>query len=187
MKEILQGISDFVNSCLGPLGSGGQYGWPDWMRDFLVQLAAFIILILVVRIFLWKPITAFLAKKAAATDGALEEAKAKRQEAQELSDELQARLDNASEEIKALILKATEEGNRKREEIINEAKEEAQRRIDAAENQIALEIKKKREDIKQEIVDIAFLAASKIAEKEVDQKQYLKLVENIIESGLTDE
>ena len=40
MEEILKGISDFVEECLGPLGGGEGYGWPDWFRDFAIQALA---------------------------------------------------------------------------------------------------------------------------------------------------
>jgi len=188
MKEILEEVNRFVNGALGPiLGAKGSYDWGEWIRDFLVQFIAFIILIIIIRLFLWKPLTAYLAKKAEATDQALLEANQIKASNQALNDELQARLDNATNEIREMLSKASLEGQRKREEIINEAKEEARRRIELAEEQIELEIKRQKEDIKQEIVDIAFLAASKIAEEEVDRKKYLHLVENIIESGLKDE
>ena len=186
MKEILEGISKFVNECLGPLGSsdGSFYGWPDWIRDFLIQLAAFIILILVVRFFLWKPICKFLAAKQEATDQELESAKKIKADALKLQEEVQVKFDSASLEIKELLAKANIEGQRRKEEIVNEAKEEAKRRIEEADALIKSDIEKQKDDIKNEIVEIAFLAASKIALEEVDRKKYLGLVENIIESGL---
>ena len=48
MEEILKGISDFVEECLGPLGGGEGYGWPDWFRDFAIQALATLLLFLVV-------------------------------------------------------------------------------------------------------------------------------------------
>lgn len=188
MKEILEGIAKFVNGALGPLGAADpNYGWPDWIRDFLVQMIALLVLFLVVRFFLWKPISAFLAKKAAATDQELVEAKALNEENKRLNLELQDKMANAQNEIKDLLAKANIEGQKKKEEIINAAKEEAIKRIEDATVQIELEVKRQKEDIRQAIVDIAFLAASKIAEKEVDRNKYLSLVEEIIESGIKDE
>ena len=188
MKEILEKIAEFVNGALGPLGaSNPNYGWPDWIRDFLVQMIALVVLFLIIRIFLWKPITAFLANKAAATDKELEEAIALKEENKKLNLELQDRLGHAQEEIKEILAKANVEGQKKKEEIVAQAKEEARKRLEDASVQIELEVKRQKEDIRQEIVDIAFLAASKIAEKEVDRNKYLSLVEEIIESGIKDE
>lgn len=188
MKEILEGIAKFVNGCLGPLGSASpDYGWPDWIRDFIVQIIALVVLILVVRIFLWKPITKFLALKAEATDKEMNEALALKAENEKLSLELKDQFNNAQEEIKGILAKANIEGQKKKEEILNQAKEEARKRIEDATIQIELEVKRHKEDIKKEIVDIAFLAASKIAEKEIERSKYLSLVEEIIESGMKDE
>ena len=189
MKEILEGINEFVNGCLGPLGSsnGSFYGWPDWIRDFLIQALAFLVLFFVVRFFLWKPLSNYLAKKAEATDKTLMEAQEVLNSNLEKERELDKRFAEASEEIDKLLEKARLEGEKKRESIINEAKEEARRRVEAADTQIALDIKRQKEDIREAIIEIAFLAASKIAGEEVDKKKYLALVEQIIDSGLKDE
>lgn len=189
MKEILDGIAQFVNDCLGPLGSsnGSFYGWPDWVRDFIIQLLALVILFLIVRFFLWKPVTNFINAKAEAVDSELIKANEIALENQKINDELNAKMASAEEEIKQLLANANLEGQRRKETIINEAKLEAKRRIDEASTQIDLEVKRQKEDIKQAIVDIAFLAASQIAEREVSKEKYLSLVESIIESSLKDE
>ena len=189
MKEILDGISEFVKGCLGPLagGTGEFYGWPDWIRDFIIQLIALIILFLAVRFFLWKPVTKFIAAKQEEADKAILEAESLRQENEKINEDLKQQMDEASNKIKELLANANLEGQRRKQEIINEAKEEALRQIEDAKEKIDLEVKRQQEDIKQAIIDIAFLAAEKIAEKEISKDKYLSLVENIIEGGLKDE
>ena len=58
MDDVLKDIAEFVEGCLGPLSGNGNI--LSWLRDFSIQLAATLLLFLVVRIFLWKPLTEFL-------------------------------------------------------------------------------------------------------------------------------
>lgn len=185
MEEILKEVSDFVNECLGPLGGSGNLG--SWIRDFLIQLCATILLFVVVRIFLWKPITNLLEARRNAIDNELVNAKEHRNNAILLEEELKRKYDDAKLEIQKLLNDAINEGNLAKEEIIKEAKLEAKRRIDLANQEIEAEIIQKQNDIKNQIVTIAFMAAEKIVGKEIKQEEYLQTVTNIIDSGLNNE
>lgn len=185
MEEILNDISDFVNGCLGPLGGSGS--WPTWIRDFLIQLCATILLFVVVRAFLWKPITNLLEAKKAAIDEELTKAETAKNEALELQQQLEAEQAASKVEIARLLEEAVKDGNARREDIIKEAKLEAERRITQAQEEIQYEIKKQENDIKHEIVEIAFIAAEKIIGQEVDRKKYLEVVNSIIDSGMANE
>ena len=187
MEEILKGISEFVKECLGPLGGQENYGWPDWIRDFCVQALATLLLFLVVRFFLWKPVTNLLESRRHAIDKELDEANAIKKDALRLQRELKDKLHESKIEIQALLDKAENEGNIRRDEIIKEAKEEAKRRIDLAQEEIALDVKKAQDDIKDQIVSIAFLAAEAIVGHEVDQKKYMEVIRQVIDSGLENE
>ena len=181
MDQILKDIADFVDQCLGPLGNGNDF-W-GWLRDFCIQLIATFILFLVVKIFLWKPITSFLEARRNKMDQDLLEAEEAKNNAIKLQDELQEKLNNAKEEIQALLKQAESQGNARREEIVREAKEEATRIINMANEDIKREVKAQEDDIKKQIIQIAFLAAEAIVGSEIDQEKYLQTVTSIIESG----
>ena len=116
MDEILKDIAQFVEECLGPLGNSGDI-W-SWLRDFTIQLIATFLLFLVVKIFLWKPITAFLEERRNKMDQDMLEAEAAKNNAFKLEEELKAKLDSAKEEIQALLKQAETQGNVRREEIV---------------------------------------------------------------------
>ena len=185
MEEILKDISQFVNDCLGPLSGSGNLA--TWLRDFLIQLCATILLFIVVRVFLWKPITNLLEARRSQMDSELESAKNHHNKAVELEEELKRKYDEAKVEIGKLLNDAIAQGNSQKEEIINEAKLEAKRRIELANEEIEAEIMQKQNDIKNQIVTIAFLAAEKIVGREIDKDLYLKEVITIIDSGLNNE
>lgn len=181
MSEVLQKISDFVNVCLGPLGSDG-FNWSQ-LRDIIIQIIATLILFVVIRVFLWKRVTNILEARRAATDKELEEAKANNALSRQLAAETQAKLDEAQEKIRAMIDKAERDANLRRDEIVYAAKEDAKRRLENVEIEINQEIQKKTNEIHKQIVDIAMMAAEKIVEHEIDQDKYLDIINEIIEGA----
>lgn len=185
MDEILKDIAKFVEGCLGPLSGSGDI--ISWLRDFTIQLIATLLLFLVVKIFLWKPLTEFLEARRDKMDKDLIETEEAKLRAMKLEEELTAKYASAKEEIAKLLKQAEVEGNLRKEEIIEEAKREAARRLELAKEEIEREIAQQENDIKNQIISIAFLAAETIVGKEINQDEYLNTVTKIIESGMNDE
>ena len=181
MDEILKEIAEFVNGCLGPLSGSGDI--TSWLRDVAIQLAGTIILFIIVRVFLWKPVTKYLESRKEIMDKQMQEAKEHRENAVLLEEELNQKYAAAKSEIAELLKNAETQGKLRKEEIISEAKAEAQRRIELAHEEIEAEIASKQNDIKNQIVSVAFIAAEKIIGREINQEEYLKVVTNIIDSG----
>ncbi len=181
ISEALESIVSTVEQALGPLANLKIEG--VHVRDIIIQLVSTIILFLVVRFFLWKPITNILEKRREAIDKSLEEASVARENAKQIEAELSTELSNAKMQIKELLDKAEKDGNARREEIIKDAKEEAKRRLDNLELELQQEKKNMEKEIRQEIVDIAFAAAEKIVAKEINHDKYLNVVEDILKEA----
>lgn len=182
ISEALESIVSTVEQALGPLAKGFQIGGSD-VRDILIQLIATIILFLVVRFFLWKPITNILEKRRETIDKSLEEANTSKENAKQIEAELATELSLAKAQVKELLDKAEKDGNLRRETIINDAKEEARRRLNNLELELEQEKKKMEKEIRQEIVDIAFAAAEKIVAKEINHDKYLDIVDDILKEA----
>ena len=187
ITSTLNNIGDFVNSCLAMLGmdfgSITSSDWLEWLSDFGVQLVSTLILFLLVRFKLWKPITNMLEARKEKIDSELNAAEEANAQAQKIKHDLEEQLSQAQEQVKGIVSKAEREGNERREKIIEEAKAEAQRRINESNALVDKEIASKQQEIKNTIVSVAFEAASKILEKEVDKDKYLELVNQIIEGA----
>ena len=174
LSDVLNDISDFVNGCLGPLGANGLSNIATYAVDLGVQLCSTLIIFLLVRFLLWKPITKMLEQKRAEADKELEEAHAANENAKAIEAQI---------EVKSILDSAEMDANARRDEIINQAKAEAKYRVNAAQIEIDQEIKNKQHEIQEMIVNTAFEAASKILEHEVDKDKYLKVVNEIIEGA----
>lgn len=178
LQDALDRIAEIVNVCLGPLGSNG-FTW-DSIRDFLIQLASTLILFIVIKVFLWKRVTDLLEKKRQAIDSELEEAALAKKRAIDLEFKLQEEYNESKKEVDRLVSEALKEGNLQKEEIIKQAKEEANLRLKNAEIEINEQVKSKEKELRNQIIDVAFLAASKIVEKEINPDKYLDIVDDIL-------
>jgi F-type H+-transporting ATPase subunit b len=160
MEEILKDVSKFVEECLGPLGNSGNI-W-TWLRDFTIQILATLLLFIIVKIFLWGPITKFLEARRDKMDQELLDAEASRERAIQLEEELKTKYDGAKLEIQKLLKEAEAQGNLQRDEIIKEAKLEAQRILTLANEDIKREIAMEENNIKKEIISHSGLFGKKM-------------------------
>lgn len=178
----IDAIIEAIKEGLGPIVNLRIEG--SHIRDIIVQLSATILLFVIVRFFLWKPITNFLEKRREAIDENLDNAAKANENAKLLESQKEQEIAEARMKIKELLDNALRDGNQRREEIINEAKLEAKRRHEALEKELELEKSLMSDEIKKEIVDIAFQAAEKIISREIDQQKHLDIVEEIIKESL---
>ena len=182
INDVLESVSEFVDKCLGPLGSNGFSN--DTLRDLIIQVCATIILFLVVRFFLWKPITNILETRSNKMSSDLKEAEEKNLLARKLTVDLENKLIAAQKEIKELVERAESEANLRKDKIINEAKEEARKRLEYVQNEIEQEVIRSNNEIHNMIVDIAFMAAKAIVKEDIDHEKYLRLVNQIIDEAI---
>ena len=103
LSDVLNDISDFVNGCLGPLGANGLSNIATYAVDLGVQLCSTLIIFLLVRFLLWKPITKMLEQKRAEADKELEEAHAANENAKAIEAELKKQMAEAQIEVKSIL------------------------------------------------------------------------------------
>ena len=178
ITEALDAIIEAIKEGLGPITELKITG--AHVRDMVVQISATLILFVAVRFLFWKPLTEFLEARRQAIDESLDKANESFENAKRLENEMNSQMIEAKAKIKALLDNAERDGNEKREIIIAEAKEETKRRMKNLEEELEQEKSKMANEIKQEIVEIAFAAAEKIVAKEIDQNKYLDIVDEIL-------
>jgi F-type H+-transporting ATPase subunit b len=149
--------------------------------QILIQLLATLILFIVVFRFLWKPITTLLEERREIISTDLEDAKKVNEDAYKIKEELEEKLLEAKTEAKFIIEASRERGENEKVRILDDAEKEAIARLKKAEDEILREVSVARQNLKQEIVDVAFEVAEKIVEKEVDSSVHAKTVEDVLE------
>lgn len=149
--------------------------------DALAVFLAFILLVLVVFFFAYKPVKNLLKKRGDYVEGKIKDAEAKEAEATKL-------LENANNEIKekkiealGIVEKAKEEANVERQAILEKAKREKKAEVEKAKAEIAQEIEASKDEIHREIVSVAIDASSKVLKREVTKKDNEKLIDSFID------
>lgn len=146
----------------------------------LLNILAFIVLLLVIKKFFWQKITAFVDARQQAMTEAIDNAKTERERAMEIQAKATQDYEQMKEETRQLKEKLTQEAYKQQEELVEAAKEEAKRRLEQAEKDIAFEIEQANDEIKQSIKTIAFAAAEKIVKREIDASVHEDIIEEII-------
>ncbi len=172
LQRMMEAVSEAIENALGAS-----------LSDMLIQIGATLILVLIVRHYFWDNVKDFIKKRKELMEEEFSSAKKANEEAQILQQKTDKEYQELKLKSKTFINKAIERGEEEHEIIVTKAKKEAQELLTQAQLQIELEKKKARSSIQKEAVDIATMMASKIIEKEIDEKEYQDLVINHIESS----
>lgn len=143
-------------------------------------VVTFIILMLVLSKYAWKPILGALEERENSIKGSLEAAKKAMDRAEMISKENDAALREAELEAQKIRKEAIEEAELLREERIKNAKDEASQLLEQARNAIEQEKKLALLELRDEVAKLAIESASKIIDAELDVTKSEKLIDNYI-------
>lgn len=154
---------------------------PNDIWSFVVQLLATLILVLILAKFLVKPAKKFINARKAYIESNINEAVNKNKEADENLLKAENRLRKSREESKAIINNAKETAMNEQKRIMDETKSEVNAMRDKAYQDIESERLKMKEDLSNEVVDVALLAASKVIDRNVSNQDNRKIVQDFID------
>jgi len=149
----------------------------------LIQDIAFIVLMVLLVRYLYRPITSVLeARTRRIQEGlrAAEEAKRDREAAEK---EYQLRIEAARREGQGLLDRIAKQGEDLRKELEAKAREQADTLIARARAEIQQEREKAVQDLREQVADLAVLAASRIIGESLDAKKHRELIERAIEEA----
>ena len=131
------------------------------LQDVVLTAVAIFILFFVLSYLLFNPVREMLEKRKKKISDELREAEKSLQDAEAMKSEYDAKMLSAKEEANAILDDARKKALRNRNEIIEEAHNDANRMKERAAVEIEQEKVHARDDLKNEMVDIAALLAEK--------------------------
>jgi F-type H+-transporting ATPase subunit b len=149
----------------------------------VVFIVNFIVLFLLLRIFLYKPVLKMLDERAKRTKEGMELAEATKKEYEQAKVEVQKQIEKGRQEGQAIIAQALQTGERLKEESREEATKQAQVIIDRTRVELESERDKIVEDLREEFVDIAISAAEKVIKETLDKEKHRKLIEETLQES----
>ena len=151
-------------------------GW-----TFIAQIANLFLQMYLFKRFLFKPVKDIIAKRQAEINSVYDEADKALKAANETQKTYEARLLSAQSEADAIAARAVASAQARSSELLRQAEADAGAIREKASRDIALERSKALSEAKNEISGIAVELASKVAEKEIDEKQHEALISRFID------
>src|SRR3989338_7009702 len=134
----------------------------------LAQIINFLILIFVLRRFLYKPLIKFLDKRKDIIEKGLNDAQKAKEELSKIQTIKEEKIIEGEREADKIIEKSKKTAEQKSGLILKETQEKSEG--------IIKEAKQKAEEEKKEIRDLVFLVSSKILEKNIGQKENEEII-----------
>ena len=143
-------------------------------------LLIFLVLLVILARFAFKPLTAAVVAREQALERAIQEAKAARDQANQLLAEQTKALEAARVEAQRLIGDSRVTGEKLRNEMLEQTKQQQHELLERARAEIDTERRRAIADLRREAVELALAGASKVIERNLDDQANRKLVESFL-------
>ena len=148
---------------------------------FIFTVVNLLLTILIVKKFLFGPINEVLEKRQKLSEQELTDARAAKLEATNLKAEYESSIADARAEATTIIQNAQKEAQAKADATLREAQEQATDIRARAAADIAQEKKKAINEAKDEIGGLAMEIAGKVVEKEINEEDHRRLIDDFLE------
>lgn len=153
----------------------------NWnIGDMIYMIILFIVLLALLKKFAWGPLMNIMEEREKYVANEIEAAEKSRVEAEAAAKEAAERLRQTRQKAQAIIEEAREAGTRQEQEIIRQAREEANRLKEAAKAEIQNEKEKAIQALQDQVASLSVLIASKVIEKEINEKDQERLISDYI-------
>ena len=149
--------------------------------QLLVSLVNLVLLFLIVKKFLYKPVKNMLETRQSNIEGQYAAADEAKKQALANRDAYEQKLSEAKNEADNIIQSAVSIAKAREKEIVASAKTDAEHIVRQAEEHAALELRKAEGIIKEEIVDVSTRLTEKLLEREINSKDHTKLIDSFID------
>ncbi len=151
--------------------------------DMIMVLISTTLIVLIAKKYFWNILQDYLAKRQAYIQSQLDAAKQGHEESEELKLQAKKQLDELRSQSAAMLETAREQADEEARTIVAKAKDSAAALKAKAERDIQQEKREMVSQMKKEMSDIAFEAARKVVEKEIDEKVHKQYVQDFIDEA----
>ena len=149
--------------------------------DFILIAGSFLLLIFLVKKYAWGNITSVLDERAEKISSDIDGAEEARKKAEELASKREAELAGSRTEAKTIIENAKGTAEKSRADILAEAKLEAGRLKEKANQEIAQNKAEALQSVKGEVADLTVSLAGKIISQNLDSHAHKELIDQYID------
>ena len=146
----------------------------------VISLVNLVILTMILKRFLFKPVTKILDTRRATIDEDYAQAKAAREEAEETRKNYEEAMAAAKITGDQIIADASRTAEFRSNEIVAQAREKASEIRRQAEQDAVLERKKAEDEMKHEIADVSTQLTGKLLQREINEEDHRKLIDSFL-------
>ena len=146
----------------------------------LWQLLAFALLVFLLYKLLYRPVLRMLDERSERVRKGMEDAAKAREMAERAQEEFEKRIAEARKDGQDIVAQATQMSERLRQEILDQARAEAQQLIQKERERFTQEREQSMADLKAQVADLSILAAQKVIGASLDEKTQRKLVADFL-------
>lgn len=146
----------------------------------LAQLINFILVLVLLRMLVYKPVLAMFAARKQKIQEALENAEKVKADAALQQKEFDRKLDDARREAQSAAAVAQQAAEKERQRIIAEAQEDAEKIRVAARGELDYERKQMVSELRQQVIDLSVIGAQRVIGGNLDDRKSRELVEDFL-------
>mgnify|MGYP004512397027 FL=1 len=146
------------------------------------QILNLLLLMVLFKKYLFKPVTEILEKRQAEIEGHYQEAQQAETDAKVMKADYESKMANARQEADRVIQTATESANAMSASIVEDARTQADQLKRRAQTEIDLERRRAFDEVKGELSGIALDIASQVIEREVNEKDHEAFIDEFIKN-----
>ena len=157
----------------------------DW--NIVWTFVNILVLFLLLKHFLFKPITEMMESRTAEIENNLKDAEDQKQKASELTAQYEEKLQGAHAEAAQIVSEARQRGQREYDAILKTAGQDAQKEQERARADMEREREEMLRGVQENVTELVLLTASKLSQKELDEESDRKLVDSFLSEAGGDE
>jgi len=143
-------------------------------------IITFVLLMIVLRAVVWKPILTMLDDREGRIRESLEQAEKARAETEQAAEENRRAMEKAQADVQTAIAQGRETAERVAQEVRERAEADARQLLDQAQRTIEQEKQRAVQELRNQVADLAILAAGKILDDNLDESRNRKIVDDFI-------
>ncbi len=150
------------------------------LSALIIQILAFLILVLLLRRYAYQPLLNVLDQRSERVRTSMEQADRIERQLAETETRNQEILTEARREAQTIVANAREIGDKQIAQAREAAREEAEKQLQLSLAQLRAETQSARQQLRQDYADLVIRAASRVVRQELDPQKHLQLIDNTL-------
>ena len=151
-----------------------------YLGSFIIQILAFAILYWLLQKYAFGPLLGVMQKRQESIENQIKTAEKNRTDAEQYLKEQKEAIQAARQEAQQIVENAKASSKKEAEEIVRSARDEAERLKNQAVQQIKHETDQAVAKLREQVGSLSVILASKIIEKELDEKAQSQLIDDFM-------